>query len=49
MLVKFEQNCMVQSTRNFELLDKKNRIFYNHFGQRIYAILEDGSVAEIIV
>ena len=22
MLVKFEQNCMVQRTRNFELFDK---------------------------
>ena len=26
MLVKFEQNCMVQTTRNFELFDK-NRVF----------------------
>ena len=23
MLVKFEQNCMAQTTRNFELFDKK--------------------------
>ena len=25
MLVKFEQNRMVQTTRNFELFDKKNK------------------------
>ena len=32
MLVKFEQDCMVQTqtTRNFELLTKKSG-FYNHF------------------
>ena len=23
MLVKFEQNCMLQTTQNFELFDKK--------------------------
>ena len=27
MLVEFEQNRMVQATRNFELLDKKNHVF----------------------
>ena len=30
MLVKFEHNRMVQTTRNFELFDK-NRVFENHF------------------
>ena len=25
MLVKFEQNCMIQTTRNFELFDKKKK------------------------
>ena len=46
--MKFEQNRMVQTTRNFEILDK-NQVFYNHFWQRVDAILEDVSVAEIIV
>ena len=27
MLVKFEQNCIVQTTRNFELFDKKKKDF----------------------
>ena len=49
MLVKFEQNCMVQTTRNFELFNKNFQIFYNHFWQRVDASLEDVSVAEIIV
>ena len=31
MLVKFEQNRMVETTRNFELFEKKNGFFYNHF------------------
>ena len=37
MLVNFEQNRMVQTTQNFELLTKKKkkkkktRIFYYHF------------------
>ena len=48
MLVKFEQNHMVQTTRNFELLNKI-QVFYNHFWQRVDAILEDVFVAEIIV
>ena len=48
MLVKFEQNRMVQATQNFELFDKK-LVFYNHFWQRVDAILEDVSVAKIIV
>ena len=54
MLVKFQQNCMVQITRNFELFDKKKKkkkkkVFKNHFWQRVNAISEDGSVAETIV
>ena len=48
MLVKFEQNRMVQTTRNFELFDK-NRVFYKYFWQRVDAILEGVFVAEIIV
>ena len=48
MLVQFEQNRMIQTTQNFELFDKK-RVFYNHFLQRVDAILEDVSVTEIIV
>ena len=43
-LVKFEQNCKVQTTRNFELFDKKPG-FSNHFWQSVDAILEDVSVA----
>ena len=39
---------MVQTTRNFELFDKKT-VFYNHFWQRADVVLEDVSVAEIIV
>ena len=31
MLVKFEQNCMVQTVENFELSRKK--WLYNHFGE----------------
>ena len=55
MLVEFEQNRMGQTIWNFELYDKKKKKkkkktdFYNHFGQRVYFILEDVSVAEIIV
>ena len=47
MPVKFEQNCMVKTTRNFELFDKKTD-FCNHFWQRVDAILEHVPVAEII-
>ena len=47
MLVKFEQNRIVQTTRNFIFLTK-TRIFYNPFWQRSDAILENVSVAEII-
>ena len=50
MLVKFEQNHMVQTTRNFELFDKKKTGFlYDHFRQNVDAILKDVSVPEIIV
>ena len=48
MLVKFEQNRMVQTTRNFELYDKKSE-FLNHFWQSADATLEDVSVTETIV
>ena len=48
MPVKFEQNRMVQTARNFELFERKPGFFYNHFWQRVDAILEDVSVAEII-
>ena len=48
-MVKFEQNCMVQTTRNFGFFDKKNRVFKNHFWQSVDTILEDVSVAETIV
>ena len=40
MLVKFEQDCMVQTIPNFELFDK------NGFWQSVDAILEDVSVTE---
>ena len=54
MLVKFEQNRMVQTTRNFEVFDKKKQKkkktgFYNHFWQRVDAILKDVTIAQIIV
>ena len=40
---------MVQTTWNFELFDKKKMDFYKNFWQTVIAILEDISVAEIIV
>ena len=40
MLVKFEQNRMVETTRTFELLTK-NRVFLNQFWQSADAILKD--------
>ena len=50
MLVKFEQNRMVQTMQNLELFDKKNWVFFNnHLWQRVDAILEDVSIAEISV
>ena len=48
MLVKFEQNCMVQTTRNIELFTKKPG-FLNRFRLRVDDILEDVSAAETIV
>ena len=49
MLVKFEQNLMIQTTRNFELFDKKkNGFVITIFWQSVDAILEDISVAEVI-
>ena len=45
MLVKFEQNRMVKTTRNVELFDKK-QVFENHFWQSANAILEGVSVTE---
>ena len=47
VLVKFEQNRMVQTTQNFEFFDKKTG-FLKPFWQGISAILEDVSVAETI-
>ena len=47
MLVKFEQNCMVQTTWNFEFLTK-NRILKTIFDS-VDAILEDVYVPEAIV
>ena len=48
MLVKFEQNRVVQTTHNFELFDKKPG-FLKPFLQSVEAILKDVSVAETIV
>ena len=48
MLVKFEQNRVIQTAQNFELFDKKQG-FNNYFWQRVDTILENVSVAEIIV
>ena len=53
--MKFEQNRMVQATQTFELIAKKKNVFLFlflflfFFLQRVDAILEDVSVAEIIV
>ena len=49
MLVKFEQNRMVQSTQNVELFDKKKKQKKTLFWQWVDAILEDVSVAETII
>ena len=50
MLVKFEQNCMVQATQNFELFDNKPGFLKTFLTKRwCDAILEDVSVAETIV
>ena len=53
MLVKFEQNCMVQITRNCELFDKKpglkkKKKKKKHFRQSVDPILEDVSVTKTI-
>ena len=49
MLMKFEQNRMVQTTQNFQLFDKKQCFFFiTTFEKRVDAILEDVSVSEII-
>ena len=49
MLVKFEQNRMIQTTRNFDLFDK-NQVFKKHFDKALTPfILEDVSVTETII
>ena len=48
MLVKFVPNCMVQTTRNFELFDKK-AFFKIIFNKALNAILKNVSEDEIIV
>ena len=45
MLVKFEQNCMIQNKKK----KKKKNLFLNHFRQSVDAILEDVSVALTVV
>ena len=40
MLVKFEQNRMVQATRNFEHFDKKNGIFKTSFDKALTPFLK---------
>ena len=47
MLVKFEQTCMVQTTQNFELFDKKT--FFKPFLTKSERHLENISVAETTV
>ena len=49
MFVPYASEIRTKTTRNFEFFDKKIELFYNHFRQRVDAILEDVSVAEIIV
>ena len=50
MLVKFEQNRMVQTAEKFELYDKKkNCLKKTHLWQNFDAILEDVSVVETII
>ena len=46
MQAKFEQKCMIQTTRNFELFEKKTQVFKNNSWQSVDAILEGVSVAE---
>ena len=47
MSVKFEQNLWSKQHEILSFLTK-NLAFYNHFWQRVDAILEDVSVTEII-
>ena len=54
MVLKFEQNRMAQTARNFKLFDKKKKKKKTGFFKTIClksvdAILEDVSVAETIV
>ena len=49
MLVKFEQNCMVQTIHEILSFLTEYRVFKKHFWQSVDAILEDISVAETIV
>ena len=46
--MKFEQNRMVQTTRNFEIFGKKKLVFETIW-QSVDAIFEDVSVAETII
>ena len=48
MLVKFEQNCMVQTTRNLGGFDKKS-VFLKLFLTTRWRHLEDVSVTETVV
>ena len=47
MLVKFEQNRMVQTTRNFEFFDKKLGFFITTF-DKMLTPSEDVTVAKIV-
>ena len=49
MLVRFEQNRMAESTRNFEFYDKKSCLKKKHFWQNVDAIFENVPAAETIV
>ena len=48
MPVKFEQNCMYGPNYTKFWAFWQRQVFYNHFWQRVDAILEVVSVAEII-
>ena len=47
MLVKFEQNQMIQNTQNFELFGKK-LVYHVNFRHIVVAILKEVSVSETI-
>ena len=47
--IEIEQNRLVQTTKFWAFWQKKNCFFYTHFWQRVDAIMEDVSVAEIVV